>query len=154
MPGRLKQLDCKSFRQAECIPSMAVAVLRSLSFQKFVRLHSMHRRTSFFVFCFFQCFPSTSFRSQRRADRRCEESCLPECPVGSERVPERNNRPAKRGKASLIWLRFLVGPGPGPRREGGCSEQVSPPRTVKALGRTAALDSRRSRGSGRLAHRG
>lgn len=39
----------------------------------------------------------------------CEESSLPECPGGSERVPERNNHPVERGEASLIWLGFLDG---------------------------------------------
>lgn len=56
----------------------------------------------------------------------------------TECVPERNNlRPGGATShcfSSDSWM------GPGPRRAGGCSEQVSSPRTVKTSGRTAAPD--------------
>lgn len=111
----------------ECIPSMAVTVLRLLTVlpKVFATPQHAHENVDFFFICF--CFPSISFRSQRRADRRCKESCLPQPPGGSESVQERNNHRPRGARPHRLGSDCWMGPGPGSLREGGCSEQLSPP---------------------------
>lgn len=139
----------------ECIPSMAVTVLRLLTVlpKVFATPQHAHENVDFFFICF--CFPSISFRSQRRADRRCKESCLPQPPGGSESVQERNNHRPRGARPHRLGSDCWMGPGPGSLREGGCSEQLSPPRELSWLrGGRRPQTCRRGPGSGRLARPG